>query len=123
VRFAVGGGRTRIVGPALAGGVIVLVFGRGFGVLFRLWGGARVLFFVSSNQPRPLGFATGVDLRVLGFTVAISLLTGILFGIAPAFRSVRMNLTPALKEGEGSSASSGHAGGKWFSIGNALVVA
>jgi predicted permease len=78
---------------------------------------------VSSNQPRPLGFATGVDLRVLGFTVAISLLTGILFGIAPTFRSARVDLTPALKEGEGSSTSSARAAAKWFSIGNALVVA
>jgi predicted permease len=78
---------------------------------------------VSSNQTRPLGFATGVDLRVLGFTVAVSLLTGILFGIAPTFRSARVDLTPALKEGEGSSGSSGHAGGKLLSIGNALVVA
>jgi predicted permease len=77
---------------------------------------------VSSNQTRPLGFATGVDLRVLGFTVAVSLLTGILFGIAPTFRSARVDLTPALKEGERSAPSPGHAGGKWFSIGNALVV-
>jgi predicted permease len=62
-------------------------------------------------------------LRILGFTVAISLLTGIFFGIAPAFRSVRVDLTPALKDGQGSSTTSGHARGKWFSIGNALVVA
>jgi len=63
------------------------------------------------------------DLHVLGFTVAVSLLTGILFGVAPTFRGARVDLTPALKEGETSSASSGHAGGRWFSIGNALVVA
>ena len=78
---------------------------------------------MSSNQTRPLAFATGVDLRVLGFTVAVSLLTGVLFGVAPAFRGARVDLTPALKAGEASSGSSGHAGGKWFSIGNALVVA
>jgi predicted permease len=99
------------------------VLGGGLGILFAYWGAHAIISFVSSNQPRPLGFATGVDLRVLGFTVTVSLLTGILFGIAPAFRGARVDLTPALKEGEGSSASSGHAGGKWFSIGNALVVA
>ena len=48
-----------------------------------------------------------IDFRVLGFTIAISLITGILFGMAPAFRSARVDLTPTLKEGEGSSAGSG----------------
>jgi len=99
------------------------VLGGVLGILFAYWGAHAIISFVSNNQTRPLGFATGVDLRVLGFTVAVSLLTGIVFGIAPALRSVRVNLTPALKEGEGSSTASGQVGGKWFSIGNALVVA
>ena len=81
------------------------VIGGTLGILFAYWGAHSIISFVSSNQPRPLGFATGIDLRVLGFTVAVSLVTGILFGMAPAFRSVYVNLTPALKEGEGSSAS------------------
>jgi predicted permease len=98
------------------------VLGGVLGILFAYWGAHAIISFVSSNQTRPLGFATGVDLRVLGFTVAVSLLTGILFGVAPTFRSARVDLTPALKEGERSSASSGHASGKWLSIGNALVV-
>src|SRR5437773_2521520 len=123
VRLALGAGRTRIVRQLLTESVMLSVFGGALGILFAYWGAHAILSFVSSNQPRPLGFATGVDLRVLGFTVAISLLTGILFGIAPTFRSVRVNLTPALKGSEGSSTSSGHAGGKWFSIGNGLVVA
>jgi predicted permease len=99
------------------------VFGGALGILFAYWGAHAIISFVSSNQPRPLGFATGVDLRVLGFTVVVSLLTGVLFGIAPTFRSARVDLTPALKEGEGSSMSSARTGGKWFRIGNALVVA
>ena len=123
VRLALGAGRARVVRQLLTESVMLSVLGGTSGVLFAYWGAHAILSFVSSNQTRPLGFATGVDLRVLGFTVAVSLLTGIFFGIAPAFRSVRVNLTPALKEGEGSSTSSGHAGGKWFSIGNALVVA
>jgi predicted permease len=123
VRLALGAGRTRIVRQLLTESVMLSVLGGALGILFAYWGAHMILSFVSSNQPRPLGFATGVDLRVLGFTVAISLLTGILFGIAPTFRSVRVNLTPALKDGEGSSTSSGHASGKWFSIGNGLVVA
>jgi predicted permease len=122
VRLALGAGRARIVRQLMTESVMLSVLGGALGILFAYWGAHAITSFVSSNQPRPLGFATGVDLRVLGFTAVVSLLTGILFGIAPTFRSARVDLTPALKEGEGGSGSSGHAGGKWFSIGNALVV-
>jgi predicted permease len=123
VRLALGAGRARVVRQLLTESVMLSVLGGALGILFAYWGAHAIVSFVSSNQTRPLGFAVGVDLRVLGFTVAISLLTGILFGIAPTFRSARVDLTPALKEGERSFASSVHASGKWFSIGNALVVA
>jgi len=123
VRLALGAGRARVVRQLLTESVMLAALGGTLGVLFAYWGAHAIISFVSSNQTRPLGFAAGVDLRVLGFTVAVSLLTGVLFGIAPTFRSARVDLTPTLKEGERSSASSGHAGGKWLSIGNALVMA
>jgi predicted permease len=123
VRLALGAGRARVVRQLLTESVMLSVLGGVLGILFAYWGAHAIISFVSSNQTRPLGFAAGVDLRVLVFTVAVSLLTGILFGIAPTFRSARVDLTPALKEGEGSSASPRHASGKWFSIGNGLVVA
>jgi predicted permease len=123
VRLALGAGRARVVRQLLTESVMLSVLGGALGILFAYWGAHAIVSFVSSNQTRPLGFATGVDLRVLGFTVTISLLTGILFGIAPTFRGARVDLTPTLKDGAGSSGSSGHAGGKWLSIGNALVVA
>jgi predicted permease len=122
VRLALGAGRTRVVRQLLTESVMLSALGGTLGVLFAYWGAHAIISFVSSNQTRPLGFATGVDLRVLGFTIAVSLITGILFGIAPAFRSVRLDLTPSLKEGEGSSASGGRGGRKWLSMGNALVV-
>src|SRR5271169_659505 len=117
VRLALGAGRARIVRQLLTESLMLSVLGGALGILFAYWGAHAIISFVSSNQPRPLGFATGVDLRVLGFTVAVSLLTGILFGIAPTFRSARVDLTPALKEGEGSSTSSTRVVAKWFSIG------
>ena len=123
VRLALGAGRARVVRQLLTESIMLSVLGGILGVLFAYWGAHAIVSFVSSNQTRPMGFATGVDLRVLGFTVTISLFTGILFGIAPTFRGARVDLTPTLKEGERSSGSSGHAGRKWFSIGNALVVA
>lgn len=123
VRLALGAGRARVARQLLTESVILSVLGGVMGILFAYWGAHSIISFVSSNQTRPLGFATGIDLRVLGFTVAISLLTGILFGIAPTFRGARVDLNPTLKEGAASAASSGHAGGKWWSVGNALVVA
>ena len=48
-----------------------------------------------------------LDLRVLGFTMALSLVTGVLFGLAPAWRATRVDVTPALKDrARGSSAAS-----------------
>jgi predicted permease len=122
VRLALGAGRARVVRQLLTESVMLSALGGTLGILFAYWGAHTIISFVSSNQARPLGFAAGVDLRVLGFTVAVSLLTGILFGVTPTFRSARVDLTPALKEGERSAASPGHTGGKWLSIGNALVV-
>ncbi|MFI5094049.1 MAG: ADOP family duplicated permease [Candidatus Acidiferrales bacterium] len=123
VRLALGAGRARVVRQLLTESVMLSVIGGALGILIAYWGAHAIISFVSSNQPRPLGFATGIDFRVLGFTIVISLLTGILFGMAPALRSTRVDLTPTLKEGEGSSAGWTHGAGKWFTMGNALVVA
>jgi predicted permease len=123
VRLALGAGRARVMRQLLTESVMLSALGGTLVILFAYWGAHAIISFVSINQTRPLGFATDIDLRVLGFTVAVSLITGILFGIAPAFRSARVDMTPKLKEGEGGSASWGHRGGKWLGIGNALVIA
>ncbi len=123
VRLALGAGRMRIVRLLLTESVMLSAFGGVLGILFAYWGTHAILSFVSGNQSRPLGFAAGLDARVLGFTIGVSLVTGILFGLAPALRSARIDLNPMLKESEGSAASSTRAAGRWFSGGNALVVA
>jgi predicted permease len=119
VRLALGAGRARVVRQLLTESMVLSLLGGLLGILFAYWGASGIVSFVSNNQSRPLGFAMGVDPRVLAFTLAISLLTGILFGMAPAFRSARADLNTSLKEG----GSTRHAGGKWFAMGNALVVA
>jgi predicted permease len=123
VRLALGAGRARVVRQLLTESVILSVLGGMMGILFAYWGAHAIVSFVSSNQTGPLGFAASVDARVLGFTVAVSLLTGILFGIAPTLRGARVDLNPTLKEGAGGATRPGRMGGKWFSIGNGLVVA
>jgi predicted permease len=123
VRLALGAGRGRIVRQLLTESVLLSVAGGGLGILFALWGTQAVISFFTSDADRAFGFNVGIDGRVLAFTLAASLLTGIVFGLAPAFRGTRIDLTPALKEGTGSSAAEGRAGGRWFSLGNGLVVA
>ena len=122
LRLALGAGRTRIVRQLLTESVMLAATGGILGIVFASWGAHAILSFVSSNQPRPLTFAAGLDTRVLGFTAAVSLFTGILFGLAPAFRGTRLDMTPALKEGFSASAKIGHSGRRRFSVGNALVV-
>jgi predicted permease len=122
VRLALGAGRMRIVRQLLTESVLLSVFGGILGVLLAYWGAHMIVAFVSQNRAGALGFTAGVDMRVLIFTISISLASGILFGTAPALRSVRADVAPALKEGEGSSASPKRRGARWLSTSNALVV-
>jgi len=123
VRLALGAGRGRIVRQLLTESILLSTIGGTLGILFALWGTHAIVSLIASNSDRPFGFAPGIDGRVLAFTLAASVLTGIIFGLAPAFRGTRIDLTPALKEGSGSSRVSGRAGGRWFTLGNGLVVA
>jgi len=120
VRLALGAARKRIVRQLLTESILLSAFAGGLGIVFAYWSAHTIVSFVSHNQPRPLAVQSAIDLRVLAFTLSISLLTGIFFGIAPAFRSVRVDLTPVLKEGEGGSSGSGHA--RRLSAGSLLVV-
>ena len=122
VRLALGAGRMRIVRQLLTENLLLASAGGILGIVFAFWGAHTILAFVSSNQQRPLTFAADLNLRVLGFTAAVSLFAGILFGLAPAFRSVRVDVTPALKEGFSASTRLAHGGKRRFTIGNVLVV-
>src|SRR5690348_7859600 len=116
VRLVLGAGRARVIRQLLTESVMLSALGGVLGIFFAYWGAETIVSFVSSNQTRALGFATGIDTRVLAFTAAVSLLTGILFGLAPAFRGARVDLTPALKEGEGATGGSGRGAGDRKSV-------
>ncbi|HKD15718.1 MAG TPA: ABC transporter permease [Candidatus Angelobacter sp.] len=121
VRLALGARRSRLLRQLLTESVIMAVIGGVLGVALAFWGARAMVTMVASNRARPLGFTASLDGRVLAFTAAISLLTGIIFGLLPALRSLRVDLTPALKEGAGGSGNveSRH---RWYSLSNALVV-
>src|SRR6185312_13774465 len=97
IRVALGGSRTRLVRQLVTESLMLASLGGGVGVLLALWGVSTVARATVLNIPR-LDEAR-VDGRVLGFTLGISLLTGLIFGLAPAWRATRLNLTESLKDG------------------------
>ena len=105
VRASLGAARRRIVRQLLTESLLLSVAGGLLGLLFALLGVKLLSAFVPENVPRFSEMST--DLTVLGFTVGASLLTGLLFGIAPALQSSRVDLNEALKEG-GRTGTDGH---------------
>ena len=103
VRKALGASRIRLIRQLLTECVLLSSAGALVGILFARWGNALLVRYISTAQNKAsLDFS--LDARVLGFTVAVAILTGALFGIFPALRSTRVSLTSAMK---GSHAEDG----------------
>jgi len=117
VRLALGAGRFRLIRQLLTESVLLAGFGGALGVAMAYWG-KDLLLTLQPWGGGELAIDLKLDMRVLGFTIAISLLTGLLFGLTPALRATRLDLTPALKNTARNS--SGHARN---SLSKALVVA
>jgi predicted permease len=104
VRLALGASRRRLVRQLLTESVMLAGLGGALGILFALWIKDGLLA-VSDWGPKAL--EPRLDWRVLGFTLALSMLTGIVFGIVPAWRATKVDLAPSLKDNaRGSSAAS-----------------
>jgi len=97
LRIALGATRQRIVRQWLIESLLLVLLGSALGVLFALWGERYILMFLPPGSADTLTVAP--DSTVLGFTVCISLLSAILFGLAPALRSTGLDPGMALKEG------------------------
>jgi len=107
VRLALGASRWRLIRQLLTESVLLAAFGGVLGVIFALWIKDGLLMVGDWGGARMTALDPQLDLRVLGFTFGLSLLTGVLFGLAPAWRATRVDVTPALKDkARGSSAAS-----------------
>jgi predicted permease len=125
VRLAVGASRARVIRQLLTESVIISFAGAVIGVLIAFWGANALAAFVAANRHShsSLRINADPDLTVLAFTVGIAALTGILFGVAPAFRGTRVNLAPALKENAASMSGAGLGQRRKFALSSGLVIA
>jgi putative ABC transport system permease protein len=106
VRMALGAGRSRILRQLLTESVLLAGLAGVAGWILSLWGAAFFARVIPEGIPRPGG--SGIDTRVLLFTLVISLATGMLFGIVPALRVSRVNLSDSLKQAGGRSGLGAH---------------
>lgn len=101
VRTALGASRIRIIRQLLTESLMVALAGGALGLLLAMWGIAALIHLSPANLPRVQ--TIGLDSHVLYFTLALSLVTGLLFGLAPALQTTKLDLNESLKEGGRSS--------------------
>src|SRR5829696_2439084 len=115
MRLALGAGRLRLVRQLMAESLLLAVVSGACGLLLARW----LIDFAAGLKPPvdvPLAIDLHLDYRVMAFTTAVSLLTGLVFGLLPAWQATKVDLLPALKD----EASAAGVGRSWWKGG--LVV-
>jgi putative ABC transport system permease protein len=115
VRLSLGASPGRLIRQALAESFVLCGSGALLGILFARWGGAFLVRMVSAAND-PLFLDLRMDGRVLGFTIGIAALCGLLFGVSPAFRATRVSALSAIKQGEpqGGGGRSQSSAARWI---------
>ena len=119
LRLSLGAGRLRIIRQLLTESVLLAVLGGMLGVAFAIWG-IRFLTLLLANGSENFTLRAELNWHVLAVVAALSLLTGMLFGLAPALQSTRMDFMSALKEPR--TAQPGGPGFRRLSLGHILMV-
>ena len=117
IRAALGAGRARIIRQIITESLLISCLGGLLGLLIAYWGIEWLIALKPSNLPRLDSIK--MDGRVFLFTLGVSLLTGLIFGLIPAWTASNLNVNEGLKEG-GRSASSGRSRNR---LRSALVIA
>jgi predicted permease len=114
IRAALGASRGRVLRQLLTESTLIALAGGALGLIVAAWGTQGILTLVSDTLPRAQ--EVRVDGRVLFFTLGISLLSGILFGLAPALRAARLNVQSTLQEGGRGASGSRHRAQRIFVV-------
>jgi putative ABC transport system permease protein len=105
VRAALGSGRGRVIRQLLTEGLLLASIGGAFGLLVAF--GAIRGFRAARPIELPVGADIGLDMKVLAFTMVLSILTALVFGLVPAWKATRVDINEVLKAGGRGAASSG----------------
>jgi predicted permease len=105
VRLSVGASRGRLIRQLLTESVLIAVLGGALGSVIAVWSFEAIVGFVFSHLPRgapPIVVGVGPDIRVLGYAVILTLVTGVVFGLVPALQASRPDVNTALKQAGGT---------------------
>jgi predicted permease len=123
VRQALGARRARITRQLLTESLLLSIAGGALGIVVAYWGVEALTKLLSPGFEESFPFVVATDWRVLAFTSGVTLITGILAGLAPTLSTARLDLTPALRENASSLPGESARHGRGLRLGDLLVVA
>ena len=109
IRLAMGAGRARIISQLLTESLLLAFLGGAAGIVFAFWADQLLMAAYLPSDSNGLKIVTTPDLRILLFTIAVTLLTGLLFGLAPALQATNPDVAPTLKDQAGAVVGGGNS--------------